>query len=50
MLVCINQSHCAVKSSYDVTTEEFINEYNNTVSNIGFYKSFTLIKTLHWLN
>ena len=44
--ICIIQTYCA-KSSYDVTTEKFLNEYNNTVSIVKFYKSMNFkINTL----
>ena len=41
MLVLIKQTYCAATSSHDVTNddvkiEEFLNQYNNTVSAIGF--------------
>ena len=37
MLVCINHTYCEVKNRYDVTTEEFLKEYNTTVSTSYFY-------------
>ena len=32
MLVFINQTYSAPKSTHDAAIEEFLNEYNNTVS------------------
>ena len=42
MLICINQLYCAAKSVDDVTTEDFLSKYNNTVSANCFYKSLYL--------
>ena len=39
MLVFISQTYCEATSSHDVKIEEFLNQYNNTVSAIGFCKS-----------